>query len=679
LTREQSGATVQIYGRSSETSAWTLKASGRYDIDPVQMDWLYEIEWQPKAPAAPKAKVEAGHWIVFCDHTGMSEKLVSLLGERGGSYTLVFAGEQYEAANGSITINPTRPEDFNRLIESVVAESKALKGVAYLWTLNLPTTDKLDENVLQQAEVFGAYSPLYLVQSLAARTWSNYPRLWVVTQGVQPVLGADIAQLALAQSPVWGFGRTVSVEQPDFWGGLVDIQAAADVDTTAQNILVEILNTDSEDQIAFREGQRYVARLVRSRDLTPQSASLNLRPDATYLITGGLGGIGLEVARGLVKQGARHLVLMGRRGANDTVKPVLAELEASGAQVLVAAADISKPEDVERVLADIDRTMPPLRGVIHSAAVADPGIIIQQNGDRYAKMLPPKIEGTWNLHRFTQHLPLDFFILFSSGASILGLAGESGYAAGNAFLDAFSVYRRSLGLPAMTINWGVWAEVGLAVGLSDFFNKIGFGLMQVDNAVATLGYVMRAQALHHLVADVHWQTFRQMHETRRERMMFEQMWAEMSGTSATVSSAPEVPFAEQLQSLPPAEQWQRLLERVRKEAARVLGFDATLLDIRGGFFKIGMDSLMSVQLRNRLEASLNSSLPPTIALEYPTVESLTRYVYDEVFHLGQTATAEPQPEEAAAPDQLGDLSQDELASLLDDELAAIDDLIGDDE
>ncbi|MCB9450588.1 MAG: type I polyketide synthase [Anaerolineaceae bacterium] len=680
LTRDsEHRVTLQLYGQTAE-SGWSLAASAQAEVEPVQLDWLYEMTWQSRVRGDVPVPSEPGRWVIFADRSGVGANLKALLNAGGAAVTLVFPGEQNQVGDGEVILNPTDPEAFAHLFQTIAQETDTpLLGVLYLWTLDVPGTADFDEDSLTDAQLISVYSPLYLVQSLVAQSWDEYPFLWLVTQSAQPVVATDGSQLALGQSPIWGFGRTVSVEHSDLWGGLIDLPAGTDVTVMAQSLLSEVLSPGAEDQIAYRDGERYVARLVRSRDLSPELAAPDLHADATYLITGGLGGIGLEVAYGLARQGARHLVLMGRRGATDAVQPRLAELEAMGVQMMAAAGDVSNPQDMARVLAEIEQTMPPLRGVIHSAAVADPGVIVQQNGARYAKMLPSKIQGTWNLHHLTQNLPLDFFILFSSGASTLGLAGESGYAAGNAFLDAFSAYRRVRGLPGMTINWGVWGEIGLAVGLSDFFKKIGFGLMDVDKAVATLGYLMRIPAaLHHLVADVDWQTFRRMHETRRERMVFEPIWQEFDSADAPADAVPEMAFADRLRSLSAAEQWQQLVDVVREEAARVMGFEANALDIRGGFFKIGMDSLMSVQLRNRLEVSLDCTLPPTIAFEYPTVESLARYIYEKVFHLGTTDTPAAAPE-TAAPAQLDTLSEDELASLLDDELAAIDDLIGDDE
>src|SRR5690606_12066890 len=207
----------------------------------------------------------------------------------------------------------------------------------------------------------------------------------------------------------------------------------------------------------------YVARLVRR----PQGAIENAvewRADSTYLVTGGLGGLGLKFAQWIVEQGGRHLVLMGRSGASEEALPVLAQLEAMGAQIVVARMDVTDYNALADMIGHIQNEMPPLRGVIHCAAVLDDGLLLQQNAERFERVMTPKVRGAWNLHQLTKDLPLDCFVVFSSLAAMPGTAGQGNYAAANAFMDALIHYRTTLGLPGLSINWGAWAEIGLAAG-----------------------------------------------------------------------------------------------------------------------------------------------------------------------------------------------------------------------
>ena len=204
--------------------------------------------------------------------------------------------------------------------------------------------------------------------------------------------------------------------------------------------------------------------VAESKNRSDRSAAP--RADATYLITGGHGGLGLAVARWLVEKGARHLVLLSRSGASSAGEEVAADLAAKGATVTTIQADVSNESDLARALSEIRNTMPPLRGVIHAAGVLDDHLLLNLDAESFRRVLAPKVLGAWNLHTLTADLPLDFFVVFSSVASVLGSPGQANYAAANAFLDGLAHDRRSQGLPCLSINWGPWAEVGMAARAS---------------------------------------------------------------------------------------------------------------------------------------------------------------------------------------------------------------------
>ncbi|HEY9226744.1 MAG TPA: SDR family NAD(P)-dependent oxidoreductase, partial [Gemmatimonadaceae bacterium] len=211
------------------------------------------------------------------------------------------------------------------------------------------------------------------------------------------------------------------------------------------------------DAFRFMAQAKHTGKVV----LTQHHGS-QVRADATYLVTGGLGGLGLLVARSLAADGARHLVLMGRRAPSATAQATIDQLVASGVQVVVATADVAQAADVQRVIAQIATTLPPLRGIVHAAGVVEDAMLADQDAGRFSRVLAPKVAGTWNLHTLTREFPLDFFVLFSSGAALLGSPGQGNYAAANLFLDALAHQRHAHGLPALSINWGSWAEVGMA-------------------------------------------------------------------------------------------------------------------------------------------------------------------------------------------------------------------------
>ena len=216
--------------------------------------------------------------------------------------------------------------------------------------------------------------------------------------------------------------------------------------------------------MALRGGERRVARLVRRRDLASVVAPLTLSAEATYLVTGGLGGLGLAMAEWLAAHGARQLMLVGRSEASPAALERVEALKLAGASVVVARCDVTNEVALSALIDDLRRSLPPLRGIVHAAGTFDDRLLREHDWERFEPVLAPKVQGGWNLHRLTRDLPLDFFVLFSSTASLLGPPGQGNYAAANAFLDALAHYRHGLGLPALSINWSAWSEVGAAAG-----------------------------------------------------------------------------------------------------------------------------------------------------------------------------------------------------------------------
>jgi len=361
-------------------------------------------------------------------------------------------------------------------------------------------------------------------------------------------------------------------------------------------------------------------------------------PDATYLITGGLGGVGLELARWLAERGARHLVLLGRSGLDssaDAERKVasIRALEALGAAVEVVRADVSDRARMAELFRSFDSARAPLGGIFHAAGVIEPGLIPSLDAEGLRRMFGPKVRGAWILHELSAGLRLDCFVLFSSGASVWGSKGGGHYAAANHFLDALADYRRSIGLPALSVNWGRWGGRGMTnAEAASFFDEIGLLAMQPEQAFEALGFLMATRAAGKTVAAIDWKLFLPVYEARRRRPLLERIHAALSGGPAPATT--RLSLALRLNEVPQIERWSLLVAEVRRTAAAVLGFDdPERLPVREGFFSMGMDSLTSVELKRRLEADLDRPLPTTVAFEYPTVEALAGYIRKEVLGL----------------------------------------------
>jgi acyl transferase domain-containing protein len=390
---------------------------------------------------------------------------------------------------------------------------------------------------------------------------------------------------------------------------------------------------------------RYMAQAQHTGKVVvslPPDASARgmVRQDGTYLITGGLSGIGLLAAEWLVEKGARHLVLMGRRGAPEAALPVLERLATSGAQIKVVQGDVSRLDDVERVLAGITVSMPPLRGILHSAGVLDDGVLVQQDWSRFERVFAPKVDGAWHLHTATAALGLDFFVLFSSIAAVLGSSGQGNHAAANAFMDALAHSRRAAGLAGLSVNWGAWADVGSATeqGVSDRIAERGLGLLPPAATLRLLGRLLVDAPPQVAVLAVDWSIYGRQHGAAEQPFLTDVMF---HGSVASETPAPpvEVSLATRLASTPTHLQTGLVLTYVREQAALVLDLDPLAIDDRIPLSEMGLDSLMAVELRNLLRAGLGieGSLPATLAFDYPTLERIANFLVKDILKLDQTA------------------------------------------
>jgi myxalamid-type polyketide synthase MxaC len=312
----------------------------------------------------------------------------------------------------------------------------------HLWSLDAPPLAEVDDAGMTAVQTTTVQSGLLLAQAIQ-KLATNRPSLWFVTQGAQP---ADAVPQPL-QAPLWGLGRVLALEHPDWWGGSVDLDAEASPSGNADRLWQEMQRPDGEDQVARRGSSRLVPRLVRER--LPRYAPLTITADGSYLVTGGVGGLGVEIATWLAAHGARHLVLTSRTGlppraewaslpAESEVRrrvTAVQTLEAMGVVVEVTAVDVANRVQMTELFARFGQSLPPLRGIIHAAVAMTGYPIAAMPTDALANMLAPKVQGTWLLHELSQGMPLDFFVLFSSTTTLLGAAGLGHYAAANQFLD----------------------------------------------------------------------------------------------------------------------------------------------------------------------------------------------------------------------------------------------------
>ena len=632
---------------------------------------------------------EPGQWLILADQSGLAQQLQSYLHARGQRSILVFKGKGYAQIAAQTFCVADAPADWQQLFGNIGLADRATRGISWrgiihLWGLDLPAVDAITTAEVEAITQESCSRTIHLLQTLVAECASP-PKLWLVTRHALAVSPRDSVQ-GVAQSPLWGLGKVIALEHPEAWGGLIDLGPEAD-EHEATRLLAEIERrialADGDDQVAFRDGQRWVPRLQRRR---PEPVpSIHFAADATYLITGGLGYLGLEFVGRLIERGARHLVLTGRSPVKR--QQVIEKFGRDDVQIYPMQADVADAASMSDLFESIQNRMPPLRGVIHAAGVTEYRELQEMQAEEVARTLRAKISGTWLLHELTKEQSLDFFVMFSSAGAVWGARGQGHYAAANHFLDAFATYRRGLALPAASINWGTVA--GTRMATDEYFQwlaKIGMADLGPERAFASFLTLLGNEHPQLVAADMDWEKFKAVYEARGPRPLLQAIKADAPAKDAVKPngmqrtarpSAQPAGIVQQLADAPPDERLSLLIAYLQREIAKILG-EAPPSDLQTGFFDMGMDSLMTVELIGRLKAGLGCDLPSTLAFDYANVESLAHYLAQEVLQLeirDETETAQPQVADEANFEAIQTLPETELQALIQQELAELKQLL----
>ncbi|MFE9728744.1 type I polyketide synthase, partial [Streptomyces sp. NPDC005794] len=591
--------------------------------------WSYRVSWSLLQPLHRVAgPVLAGTWLLLVPDRGAD-----------GAWTAAVedALDRHGAEVRTVVIDAEgtgRGELAERLRKEAAVAGGTPAGV-----LSLLAADE-EPHAVRGGVSRGLAATVTLVQALHAADLGA--PLWLASRAALGVDGGDPAQ-RYAQAALWGLGRVVAVEYPKLWGGLADMPEAADA--RALDGLAGVLGGawDGEDQVAVRGSGVFGRRLVHD----PLGGGGADGRDAwtsrgTALVTGGTGAVGGHVARWLAAQGAPHLVLTSRRGPEAPGAAELrSELEELGAEVTIAACDAADRDALARVLDAIPGHQP-LTAVFHTAGVLDDGVLDGMSAERLATVFRAKVQSALHLDELTSGLDLSAFVLFSSFAGLSGGAGQSSYAAANAYLDALAEQRRARGLTANSLAWGAWAGGGMA---AERLRGGPMPPMEPRTAVAALHRALGHEQAVTVIADVDWEQylsggpgitanplFADLPEVRALR---DRTTVDDAGAGGT---GPDL--ARQLAGLSGPERDRFLEDLVRTHAATVLGYRGPeQVERTRAFRELGFDSLTAVELRNALGAATGLPLPTTLVFDHPTPVALAAYLKAEV----RTDGVEPAP------------------------------------
>lgn len=637
-------------------------------------DVLHRVHWQEDSTADVLTDGDlSGDWLIL-DEAG-PDSLGHAVGQRlvagGGRVRYAEIGRKTECLGSDRwQVNPSDPRAFDAVL---AREGEPWRGVIHAWTLALPVNAKPSWETIEVGHETGAGALVHLAQAML-RTNQSAP-IWLVTRAAELIPEKESAEgreIAIGAAPARGVGRVLATEHAQLWGGMIDLDTIESSDG-AQHVTAT-LDQSGEDQWVWRAGRCWVPRL---RVDTPEAHDpFVMRSDASYLITGGLGAMGREVLRWMMARGARQLVVTGREPQdswNDQKRATVAALTAGGVSLTYATVDAGDPVAMKGVVDDIAASGRALAGVLHLAGRAEDRPVRDVEYAKDASVHAGKLRGAWILHELTQGMELDFFAAFSSITTVWGTSGLPLYVAASQFLDALGDYRRARGLPATIINYGPWSEGGMVAGAGrEQLARIGVHTMTPETGIQVLELALTTGRTRQVAASIDAGILRDLFAVRGRQNLFDDVGDGATtgpGTTEVVRTE-STPLWEELVAADAADRLAKLASWLQAGVAATLRLpDAAAVSVTRGFFEMGMDSLMAIEVKNRMQTELGVLLRATVVFNYPNITELSVYL--------ATLLPPPNTEVAAAmDDDLNDLSTDELAALLEDELKALDENTG---
>lgn len=591
-------------------------------------DSLYAaIKWHEAAASTScGTRQSRQRFLILADQGGVASTLQARLEALGH---LVVAVARGQAPAGGRAVDAWHRDSLQSLLCAAFTEPPT--GVIHMAALDDDDPEAVDGAGMAACIEQNCASALALLQALSGLALRPAPRLWFVTRGAQ-ALPSRATPISVSQAPLLGLARVAALEHPEWRCTRVDLAPGPAPDCAA--LAAELLAKDeqdaqdaddeegAEDEVALHNGRRFLPRLTRRTSWSGAAESLPMRPDASYLLVGGLGALGLQLARWLAAQGAKNLILLGRQGATtDLKRSVVQELRDSGVTVLIETADAADYAQLALALSRMARSMPPLRGVFQLATVLQDGLLEQQDAARFHAVLGAKAHAAWNLHLLTRPLPLDYFVLFSSAVGLLGGPGQSSYAAANTFLDALSHERHRLGLPCLSLDLGGVSESGGTPDRERAAARMHAFAAQLSaaQALGAMSRLLHAGAAQAAFFSLDLQRWVESYPAASASSLLKTLLAGSGGTQAA-TSASQLPAR-----LVAAEAPQRvsLVEGyLREEIGRVLRIDPADVAPDVPLPNLGLDSLLGLELRNRLSRALQVALPSTIVFTHPLLPQL---------------------------------------------------------
>jgi|LSQX01.1.fsa_nt_gb polyketide synthase PksN len=596
----------------------------------------YYLEWVQEDMPSTGTIPTNGTYLVFEDEQGLYAEIVDVLRDHGNNVLCVTMGEYYRDIGDNRYEIGSSFDDYKKLIDSVIDIN--LTGIIHLSSIRKEMrVDSLES--LEQSQQLGFYSLFYLSKAIASAGIQSDIQLTVISRYVDRVNHSE-KYIQPENAPLFGFARSIPKEFSNVKCKCIDI----DEITPITQVIGDFTQETGPYSVAYRAGERYTEEFREKIMTGTENVLMEFKKEGSYIITGGFGGMGIEMAKYLAAGGAGRIALISRTAVpqRDLWEDVLVndpsnrfterirkalEIEKLGAEVLSFAADISDYSDVKDIIHELHKSYGRINGIIHCAGTTGHSMIIDKTDAQLRQILLPKIQGTWILDSLTNEDNLDFFIMASSVATMFSTAGQGDYAAANAYLDSFVQFRRIKEQHAMAINWVAWKEVGMAANLGFTYDTI-FKAVCTKPAVEAFHWALVADVDRTLIGEINYQSRISQYIKNYTFRVSESILSKLD--DSLKSQEPKTHESSGKLRLDGGENEGNYTE-IEKTIAHILweemGYDD--IDVRDNFFDMGGDSIILAKIRQKINLAYAGKVSITDLFEYPTIEKLAKFLGEQ--------------------------------------------------